>query len=172
MTSGKYFFTLPLLLVLFSCGTDYPPIDQYTSFNIGRSVTFSIPSAADTGIDTTLIATGSTDTSQYDKNGTTTALLRTSEVWRVALQSSDPNFTLDQLGTIHLLIGSDTVAFDTMPMGTLDTNLILTKTDITKPMSDTSFTASLECQLSSHPENPVTISCAITVIYTATYLLQ
>ncbi len=170
MTSVKYFFGLPLLLVLVSCGTDYPPIDPYISFNIDHSVDFVIANSASDNNDTTLTATGSLDTGDYVKNGSGAFLLRTSEVWRLSLASSDPSFTLDRLGVIHVLIGTDTVAFDTLPpQATLDTNLMLTKMDITKYMKDTSFPASMECHLQSVPENPVTITCSMTMIHTSIF---
>jgi hypothetical protein len=162
------FFLLPLLLVLYSCGTDYPPIDPYFSFNIPHSVDFTISNAASTGKDTAITAIGKIDTSDYVTNGSSGYLLHTSEVWQLSLQSSDPSFTLDQLSYARVLIGADTVAFDTLPpQSTLDTTLILTKTDITQYMKDTSFTATLGCKLKSVPEAPVTISCSMTVIHTA-----
>jgi hypothetical protein len=168
MTSLKYFLGLPLLLVLSSCGTDYPPIDPYFSFNIPHSVYFIISNTASTNKDTTLTAIGSIDTDDYIKNGSSAYLLHTSEVWQISLQSSDPSFTLDQLSYARVLIGKDTIAFDTLPpQATLDTNLILTKTDITPYMKDTSFTASLGCKLKSVGETPVTITCSMTVIHTA-----
>ena len=118
--------------------------------------------------DIILIAHGSIDTNDYIKNGSSAYLLRTSEVWQLSLQSSDPNFTLDQLGYARILIGTDTVAFDTLPpQSALDTNLVPTKVDITKFMKDTSFTASLECHLLSVPVNPVTITCGMTVVHTS-----
>jgi hypothetical protein len=159
---------LPLLVLLWSCGTDYPPIDPYFSFDIPQSVDFTISNTASLGIDTSLTATGSIDTNDYIKNGSSAYLLHTSEVWQLSLQSSDPSFTLDQLGDARVLIGTDTIAFDTLPpQATLDTTLILTKTDITPFMKDTSFTASLRCHLHSVPENPVIITCNMTVIYTS-----
>jgi hypothetical protein len=162
------FLLLPLLFVLWSCGTDYPPIDPYFSFNIPHSVDFTISNTASIGIDTTLIATGKIDTSDYVTNGSSAYLLHTSEVWQLSLQSSDPGFTLDQLTYARVLIGTDTVAFDTLPpQSTLDTMLTLTKTDITPYMKDTSFTASLGCKLKSVGETPVTITCSMTVIHTA-----
>jgi hypothetical protein len=89
-------------------------------------------------------------------------------VWQLSLQSSDPSFTLDHLSYARMLIGTDTVAFDTLPpQSTIDTTLVLTKTDITQFMRDTSFTASLLCRLKSVPENPITITCNMTVIYTS-----
>ncbi len=161
-------FLLPLLLVLFSCGTDYPPIDPYFSFNIPHSVDFIISNTASLGKDTTITASGSIDTNDYIKNGSSAYLLHTSEVWQLSLESSDPSFTLDQLSYARVLIGTDTVAFDTLPpQSTLDTNLILTKTDITPYMKDTSFTATLGCKLRSVGETPFTITCSLTVIHTA-----
>ncbi len=154
--------------MLCSCGTDYPPIDPYFSFNIPHSVDFTISNTASTGKDTTLIASGKIDTGNYVTNGSSAYLLHTSEVWQLSLQSNDPSFTLDQLGYARILIGADTVAFDTLPpQSTLDTTLVLTKTDITQYMKDTSFTATLGCKLKSVGENPVTISCSMTVIHTA-----
>jgi hypothetical protein len=160
-------FFLPFLLVLVSCGTDYPPIDPYISFNIDRSVDFTLLNTAGVNKDTTLIMTGKIDTMAYVKNGSSAYLLHTSEVLRLELQSNDPNFTLDQLGFARVLIGADTVAFDSIPMGTIDTSLTLTKTDVTKYMQDTSFTALLQCHLKSTPENPTTIVCSMTVVHTA-----
>ena len=159
---------MPLLVLLWSCGTDYPPIDPYFSFKIPHSVDFTISNTASLNIDTTFIATGKIDTSDYVTNGSSAYLLHTSEVWRLSLQSSDPSFTLDQLSYARVLIGADTIAFDTLPpQSTLDTTLILTKTDITQYMKDTTFTATLGCKLKSVPETPVTISCSMTVIHTA-----
>ena len=162
------FLLLTLLFILSSCGTDYPPIDPYISFNIDHSVIFSISNTASAKKDTTFTAIGKIDTTSYIKNGSSAYLLRTSEVWQLSLQSSDPSFTLDQLGYARVLIGTDTVAFDTLPpQATLDTNLVLTKDDITKYMKDTSFTASLQCHLLSAPVNPVTITCGMTVVHTS-----
>ncbi len=170
MTSVKYFLGLPLLLVLCACGSDYPPIDPYLSFNIDRTVNFALSNFADAGKDTTLIATGSIDTNDYTKDSSSASTLRTSEVWQLSLLSSDPNFTLDKLGSVRVLIGTDTVAIDTMPpQSILDTTLVLTKTDVAKYMRDTSYTASLECHLLKAPVSPVTITCSMTMIYTSAY---
>lgn len=161
---------MPLLLVLFSCGTDYPPIDSNISFNLPYSVDFAISNSALSGNDTTLAAIGKIDTTNYIKNGTSGYLLQSSQVWMLELQSSDASFTLDQLGFARVLIGADTIAFDALPpQATLDTTLVLTKKDITPYMKDTSFTASLQCHLKNAPANPVTITCSMTVVYTAPY---
>ncbi len=150
-----------------SCGNDYPPIDPYFSFNIPQSVVFSLSNTASTNKDTTLIAVGKIDTMNYVQDSSSAYLLHTAEVWKLTLQSSN-GFTLDQLGYARILIGTDTVAFDTLPpQSAIDTTLVLTKTDITPYMRDTSFTASLLCRLKSVPENPVTITCNMTVIYTS-----
>jgi hypothetical protein len=151
-----------------SCGNDYPPIDPYFSFNIPQTVSFSLSNTASTNKDTTLIAVGKIDTMNYVRDSSSAYLLHTAEVWQLSLQSSDPSFTLDQLSYVRVLIGADTVAFDTLPpQSAIDTTLVLTKTDITQYMRDTSFTASLLCHLKSVPENPVTITCNMTVIYTS-----
>lgn len=153
-----------------SCGTDYPPIDPYISFNLPQTVSFAISNSAGTASDTTLTAIGKIDTLDYIKNGSSAYLLHTSEVWQLQLESSDPSFTLDQLGYAQVLIGTDTVAFDTLPpQSILDTTLVLTKKDVTPFMRDTSFIASLKCFLKSAPMNPVTITCSMTVIYTSAY---
>ena len=169
MRSLKSVFALPIVLFALSCGTDYPPIEKTITFNMSHAFDFSLSNTATSNQDTSLSAVVSVDTSQYDKNGTTTALLQTAKVTRLILHSSDPNFTLDKLGTITVLIDADTVAIDPMPTGTLDTSLILTGNDITKAMQDTSFVASLRCHPLSSPQNPLTITCDLSVTYIANY---
>ncbi len=169
MRSLKSVFALPFLLLILSCGTDYPPIPQTIGFSIDRTAPFSLASSVTPDKDTTLLSFDTIDTSAYDKQGTTTPLLQNAEVWKLTLQSSDPNYSLDKLGAITILIGSDTIGFDSMPSGTIDTTLTLTKTDITKIMQETTFTASLECHPIKSPSNPVNIICAMTVVYSAKY---
>jgi hypothetical protein len=164
---NRFYFILPVLALIAAC-SDYPPIDSYITFNIDRSVNFSLSNTAGIGKDTSLIVTASIDTNEYVKNLSSAYLLRTSEVWRLSLQSNDPNYTLDQLSYARILIGSDTIAFDSIPpQSTVDTNFILTKVDITKYMRDTSFTAQLQCKLLSAPANPTTITCGMTIVHTA-----
>ncbi len=133
-----------------------------------RTVTFGLSNSVSLNKDTMLVTTGKIDTiNDYTKNQTSAYLLRTSEVWRVYLQSNDPSYTLDNLAYARLLIGTDTVAIDTLPQGSTDLNFILTKKDVTQFMKDTSFTASLQCNFLSAPKNPTTLTCGMTVIYTA-----
>ncbi|HEY3873980.1 MAG TPA: hypothetical protein VGM92_00755 [Candidatus Kapabacteria bacterium] len=162
-------FAVPVLLLLISCGTDYPVVPQNISFNVDRTFTFSVPAVVTINRDTTLVSTVATDTEAYDSNGTTTSQLQTARVWSLTLVSDDENYTLDKLGTVTVLIGGDTVAFDPMPAGTIDTTLTLTQKDITKPMQSSTFTASLVCHPSMAPPNAATITCAMTVIYSAYY---
>ncbi|HZK76273.1 MAG TPA: hypothetical protein VFD13_05125 [Candidatus Kapabacteria bacterium] len=167
MRRNRFYFLLPLLAIIAGC-SDYPPIDPYITFNIDRSVNFPLSNTENIGQDIGITATGSIDTNEYVKNTSSAYLLRTSEVWRLSLQSNDPNYTLDKLGYAHILIGSDTIAFDSMtPPSTIDTNFILTKVDITKYMRDTSFTATLQCRPQSAPANPTTITCGMTIVHTA-----
>src|SRR5581483_2286139 len=157
---------LPLLFLFVAFGvgcSDYPPVDPYISFNTDRSVDFPISNTLSLNQDIRIAAHGSNDTNDYIKNGSAAYLLRTSEVWRVSLQTSDPNFTLDQLSYARILIGSDTVAFDSIPQGTIDTSFVLTKADITPSMKDTSFTATLQCKLQSLPADPTTLTCGMTI---------
>ncbi|HET6399980.1 MAG TPA: hypothetical protein VFH95_01140 [Candidatus Kapabacteria bacterium] len=166
MRRNRFYLLLPLLALIAGC-SDYPPIDPYLTFNINRSANFGLPNTENLNQDINLVATGSIDTNDYIKNSSSAYLLRTSEVWRVYLQSNDPNYTLDQLTYARILIGSDTIAFDSIPQGTVDTNFTLTKADITKYMRDTSFTATLQCRLASAPANPTTITCGMTIVHTA-----
>ncbi|MFI5202234.1 MAG: hypothetical protein ACHQNE_07590, partial [Candidatus Kapaibacterium sp.] len=146
----------------------YPPIDPYLTFNIGRSVNFSLSSTENLNQDISLSASSSIDTNDYIRNESSGYLLRTSEVWRLYLQSNDPSYTLDQLAYARILIGTDTIAFDSIPpQSIVDTSLTVTKVDITKYMRDTSFTAILQCRLKSAPANPTTITCGMTIIHTA-----
>ncbi len=162
-----YFLLLLSTLALSAGCSDYPPIDPALTFNIDRSVNFPLSNTATLYKDTAITVTGPIDTNDYVKNSSSAYLLKTSEVWRIALQSNDPNYTLDQLGHALILIGADTVGLDTLPQGTVDTNFILTNVDITKYMRDTAFTATLECQLQGVPASPTTITCDLTIVYTA-----
>ncbi|HEX5316469.1 MAG TPA: hypothetical protein VFX22_07460 [Candidatus Kapabacteria bacterium] len=167
MRRNYFYLLLPMLVLIAGC-SDYPPIDPYFSFNIDRSVHFSLSNAENLNQNISILTNGSIDTNDYVKNTSSAYLLRTSEVWRVYLQSNDPNYTLDQLTYARILIGSDTIAFDSMtPPSTIDTNFILTKADITKYMRDTSFTATLECNLQRAPATPTTITCGLTIVHTA-----
>ena len=167
MRQNHFYFLLLTLAFVAGC-SDYPPIDPYLTFNIDRSVNFPLSNVASTGKDTSLTVTRSIDTNDYVKNTSSAYLLRTSEVWRLSLQSNDPSYTLDQLGYARILIGSDTIAFDSMtPPSTVDTNFILTRVDITKYMRDTSFAATLQCKLAKAPSNPTTITCGMTIVHTA-----
>lgn len=164
----NYFWLLISLIALAAGCSDYPPIDPFITFNLDRSVNFSLSNTASINKDTTLTVTGSIDTNIYVKNTSSSYLLRTSEVWRLSLRSNNPNYTLDQLTYARVLIGVDTIAFDSIPpQSTVDTNLTMTKADITNYMRDTSFTATLQCKLASVPANPTTITCGMTIVHTA-----
>lgn len=169
MRSLRSVFAIPLLLLILSCGTDYPPIPQTVGFSADREASFSLPPSVTPNKDTVLLSLDTIDTNAYDKQGTTASLLQTAEVWHLTLQSSDPNYSLDKLGAITVLVGPDTVGFDPMPSGTIDTTLTLTKTDLTKVMQGTTFTASLLCHPIKAPSNTVTITCAMTVVFSADY---
>jgi hypothetical protein len=166
MRPNRFYFLLPLLAFIAGC-SDYPLIEQTLTFNIDRSVPFSISNLASINTDTSLMAMASIDTNDYVKNSSSAYLLKSAQVGRLYLSSSDPSFTFDQLSYARILIGVDTIAMDTLPQGVIDTNFVLTHTDITKYMQDTAFTATLQCSFKAVPENPVTITCGMTVIYTA-----
>ena len=157
-----------LLAILAGC-SNYPTIDPDFSFNIVRTVNFSIPNAARTGSDTSLIAFGKIDTvNDYDTAGTASYLLRTSEIWRCYLHSNTEGFTLDKLIYARILIGTDTVAYDSIPQFAADPfELSVTKKDITKLMRDTSFKATLQCKFLSAPASSVSITCGMTIVHTA-----
>jgi hypothetical protein len=165
----RYLPLVFLFAISAGCSSTYPPIDSDLSFNIARSINFQIPNAADTGLDTSLIAIGHIDTlNDYDTAGTRAYLLRSAEVWQCYLHSNDPGFTIDQLDYARILIGKDTIAFDLVPQGADDPfELAVTKVDITKLMQDTSYTATLQCRFNSAPTQPVSITCGMTVVYTA-----
>ena len=166
MRTISYFLFLPLIAFIAGCA-DFPPIEQTLTFNIDRSVSFSFPSAVSLNKDTSLIAIGQVDTNAYTDSLSAGYLLKTAQVGRISIATSDPNFTLDKLGYMRILIGTDTVGIDTLPQGTTDDNFILTHADITKYMRDTSFAATLQCTVLAAPQNPVTLNCTMTVIYTA-----
>lgn len=167
---------LPLLAIFasaiiagaFAGCSDYPPIDSSFSFNITRSVTFSLSNAATLNIDTSLSASAAIDTNAYVDSESAAYLITEAQVGSISIQLSDPNYTLDELGPIAVLIGTDTVATDTLPQGTIDTTLTLTHADISKYMRDTSFTATLDCKLQRARESPISLSCNMTIIYAAT----
>ena len=165
----RFLLLVFLLAILAGCSDTYPLIDSDFSFNIARSVNFSIPNAADTGSDTSLIAIGYIDTlKDYNTVGTAAYLLRTSEISRCYLHSNDENFTLDQLVYARVLIGTDTVAFDSIPQFAADPfELTVTQKDITKLMQDMSYTVTLQCKFLSTPASPATITCGMTVLNTA-----
>ena len=165
----RYLLLVFLPAILASCSNTYPPIDPDFSFNIVRSVNFQIPNGAGTGLDTSLIVPGHIDTlKDYDTAGTRAYLLRTAEIWRCYLHSNTEGFSLDRLDFARVLIGSDTIAFDSIPQFAADPyELSVTKKDITKLMQDTSFKATLQCKFNTAPTSPVSITCGMTVIYTA-----
>ncbi len=161
-----HFFLFLAVIVLVAGCADYPPIEQTETFNIDRSVQFSLSNLTPINKDT-FVATGTIDTNAYVDSLSGSYLLKTAQVGRISLISSDPTFTLDQLGVIHILIGADTVAMDSLPQGTVDTNFTLTGIDITKYMRNTSFPATLACNLQSVPKTGVILNCGMTIIYTA-----
>ena len=165
----RYLHLVFLLAIFAGCSDTYPPIDPDLSFNIVRTVNFQVPNTADTGLDTSLITNGHIDTlNDYDTAGTASYLLRTSEIWRCYLHSNDEGFTLDQLVYARILIGNDTVAYDSIPQYAPDPfELSVTKVDITKLMQDTSFKATLQCKFLTAPTSSVGITCGMTVVYTA-----
>jgi hypothetical protein len=170
----RYFLLVFFLAILAGC-SDYPAIDSYFSFNIARSVDFQVPNTVTINQDTNLIAFGKIDTvKDYDTNGTAAYLLRTSEVTRCYLHSNSEAFTLDQLVYARVLIGLDTIAFDSIHV--LDSmqqfptdpfELTVTKKDITRLMQDTSYKVTLQCQFLSAPPSTTTITCGMTVTHTA-----
>jgi len=171
----RYFPLVFLLTVLASCSDPYPAIDSNFSFNIARSVDFQVPNTVTLNQDTSLLATGKIDTlKDYGDSGTSAYLLRTSEVTRCYLHSNNEAFTLDQLVYARVLIGSDTIAFDSIhvldsiqPNPTDPFELTVTKKDITKLMQDTSYKVTLQCKFLSVPPSTTTIICGMTVTHTA-----
>lgn len=166
MCKTNFYFILSALAILAGCA-DYPPIDPSFSFNIERAVQFSLASTAALHTDTSLVASAPIDTAAYVDSESSAYLITHAEVGRIYLTSSDPNFTLDALGPIAILVGADTVATDTLPQGTVDTNFTLTHADISKYMRGTVLNASLRCNLQSAPKDTVALRCGMTVIYVA-----
>jgi len=157
------------LMAIFAGCSTYPTIDSYLSFNIVRLVGFSAPNRVTINQDTNLIAVGKIDTlKDYDTAGTAAYLLRTSEIRRCYLHSNTEGFTLDKLVYARVLIGTDTVAFDSIPQFASDPfELTVSKKDITKLMQDTSFKATLQCKFRTAPASPTIITCGMTVVHTA-----
>ena len=157
-----------ILLMLVAC-SNLPDIDPYITFNITRSVDFPLSNVAQAGVDTAIVVTSKIDTlKDYKQQGSAAYLLHTSKVTRVYLHASDPNFTLDHLVYARVLIGADTIAFDSIPQFTPDTFIMdVTEVDITNYMRDTSFDATLQFKLSKPPSDPVTITAGITIVHTA-----
>ena len=152
-------------------GCDSLPIDPYETFNIVRSADFDLASSAVTGKDTSLTATVAIDTvKDYSTNNHTTAsLLKSSEVTRVILHSSDPAFSLDHFVYASLVIGADTVAFDSIPAGTgQDFPLTPKNVDVTRYLRSSSFTAALDVKLASPVSQPVTVTATFTIVHTGT----
>ena len=168
MNRSASFLLLFALLMLGSC-SDLPEIDSYITFNITRSVDFSLSNVAQAGIDTAITVAGKIDTlKDYSAQGSGAYLLHTSKVTRVYLHASDPNFTLDHLVYARVLIGTDTIAFDSIPQFTPATFIMDgTGIDITNYMRDTSFDATLQFKLSKSLPDSVTITAGITIVHTA-----
>lgn len=163
-------FALLLFGILSSSGCDTLPIDPYITFNIERSASFQVPTTS-AGVDTSVSTIVPIDTNKdYTKaNRSAAGLLRTSEVTRVVLHSTDPNFTLDRLVYARLMIGTDTVAFDSIPTGTgTDFALPTRKVDVTAFMKDTSFVSTLGYRFLQPSTAPVTITASMTIVHTAT----
>lgn len=166
MRKTIFFFILSILAISAGC-SDYPPIDSSFSFNINRSVAFALNNSAMLRRDTSLRASAPIDTAAYVDSESSAYLITHAEVSRIYLSSSDPNYTLDAIGPIAIMIGSDTIATDSLPQGTVDTNFTLTHTDIAKYMRNTSFTATLKCNLQTAPKDTVSLNCGMTVTYVA-----
>jgi hypothetical protein len=166
-TRNAFFVLILSLATLTAC--DSLPIDKYMTFNNVKSVDFPIPSGtgntAQTEIQTTQSISPATD---YGKNKTEPNLVKTAEVTRLYLHSSDPNFHLDQLVYAQVLIGADTVASDSIPAFTGDTYLMrVTNANIVKNLQDTSFTSTLRFRLKDNATQAVTVTAGMTIVYTA-----
>jgi hypothetical protein len=105
MTIRAAFVTLVTLLLV-GC-SDIPEIDQYFTFNVTRSASYSIPATANnsSGLVT---ATVINDFSDIEKQGTSTDNLRTAKITRVQL--SGEGFNFNSLANARILIGQDTIA--------------------------------------------------------------
>jgi len=166
---ASLFFVLASLAVA-AC-SPFPDINSNNTFNIVRSVNFPISNTINAGNDTSISIATSIDTlNDYGQYQTSAYLLRSSNVTRISLHSSDESFTLDNLIYARLLIGADTIAFDSIPQFTGTTYVMsgLTGVDVTSYLRDTSFTTTLQFKLAKAPSNPVTITASMTIVHTST----
>jgi hypothetical protein len=165
---ASLFFVLASLLVA-DC-SPFPDINSNNTFNIVRAVNFPISNTISGGTDTSISVATSIDTlNDYGQYQTSAYLLRSSTVTRISLHSSDESFALDNLIYARILIGADTIAFDSIPPFTGATYVMsgLTGTDVTPYLRDTSFTSTLQFKLAKAPSNPVTVTATMTIVHTA-----
>ncbi|MDP4199108.1 MAG: hypothetical protein Q8902_06020 [Bacteroidota bacterium] len=159
-----------LFIIVLAVGgcSDLPTVDQYFTFNVVRTVDFSIPNSIMPDKDTGISATGKIDTTKdYQLNGTAAYLLRSAKITRIQLVPSDPTLSLSNLSYARLVIGMDTVG-DSMYVNDKGEYLLNTAgRDVTQHVRDTSYSATLYFSLRNPISSPATITTYLTFVNTA-----
>jgi hypothetical protein len=152
------------LVTLFLIGcSDIPEIDQYLTFNVARSASFTVPPTENSS-SASVTSSVANDIGDFDKQGVDAHNLRTAKITRVQLTSSTFNF--NALSSARVLIGSDTVA-DSLYLFNGQYLLRARNIDIAQSLQDPSFNASLEYNTQSAITDSATLTVQFTIAITA-----
>ena len=161
MTIRTAFATLVTLLFV-GC-SDIPEIDQYFTFNVTRSATYSIPVTANNSSGS-VSATVTNDINDIEKRGTNADNLRSAKITRVQLTGEGFNF--NSLASARILIGQDTVA-DSLHSVNGEYLLQPRSIDVLDEMRSASFPTTLEYQTLSSIADSTHLTATFTITLTA-----